>query len=160
MCPPPTSDLTQAPASKDELIPIDTSAPNIPMPNEQPQQQHHKRNPYGPRYSDFLSNTSNWQIIESTLRGESARGEERAAVRRLTCAAHHTEGEQFANAFFTLETKIKIAKALDEFGVEYIEITSPAASPESYNDCKTLCSLGLKRSKWVEVEVRALDATG
>jgi homocitrate synthase len=39
--------------------------------------------------------------------------------------------------------------SLDEFGVEYIELTSPAASPESFNDCKTICSLGLKRSKCV-----------
>lgn len=36
---------------------------------------------------DFLSNVSNFSIIESTLR----------------------EGEQFANAFFDTETKIKIA---------------------------------------------------
>jgi isopropylmalate/homocitrate/citramalate synthase len=28
------------------------------------------------------------------------------------------EGEQFANAYFDLEAKIKIAKALDEFGVD------------------------------------------
>ena len=27
-------------------------------------------NPYAPRYADFLSNTSNFSIIESTLRGE------------------------------------------------------------------------------------------
>lgn len=38
---------------------------------------------------DFLSNVSNFQIIESTLR----------------------EGEQFANAFFDTETKVKIAYA-------------------------------------------------
>lgn len=36
---------------------------------------------------DFLSNVSNFSIIESTLR----------------------EGEQFANAFFDTETKVKIA---------------------------------------------------
>ena len=29
-----------------------------------------KRNPYAPRASDFLSNVSNFKIIESTLRGE------------------------------------------------------------------------------------------
>jgi homocitrate synthase len=28
------------------------------------------------------------------------------------------EGEQFANAYFDLEAKIKIARALDEFGVD------------------------------------------
>ncbi|KAI7603122.1 hypothetical protein KC319_g22177, partial [Hortaea werneckii] len=41
-------------------------------------------NPYAP-VQDFLSNVSNFKIIESTLR----------------------EGEQFANAFFDTETKIK-----------------------------------------------------
>ena len=38
----------------------------------------------------------------------------------LTCRIESTlrEGEQFANAYFDLEAKIKIAKALDEFGVD------------------------------------------
>ena len=56
-------------------------------------------NPYGPNPSDFLSNVNKFEVIESTLR----------------------EGEQFANAFFTTE-KIEIAKALDDFGVDYIEL--------------------------------------
>lgn len=30
------------------------------------------------------------------------------------------EGEQFANAFFDTSKKIEIAKALDEFGVDYV----------------------------------------
>ena len=47
---------------------------------------------------DFLSNVSRFQIIESTLR----------------------EGEQFANAFFDTQKKIEIAKALDEFGADYV----------------------------------------
>ncbi|KAJ3121817.1 mitochondrial Homoaconitase [Physocladia obscura] len=67
------------------------------------------------------SKVSNFSIIESTLR----------------------EGEQFSNAFFSTEDKIKIAKALDSFGVEYIEITSPAASEQSRQDCITICNLGL-----------------
>lgn len=37
-------------------------------------------------YEDLLSNVQNFKIIESTLR----------------------EGEQFANAFFDLETKVKL----------------------------------------------------
>jgi isopropylmalate/homocitrate/citramalate synthase len=38
----------------------------------------------------------------------------------LTLLAESTlrEGEQFANAYFDLEAKIKIARALDEFGVD------------------------------------------
>ncbi len=78
--------------------------------------------PFNTRYSDFLSNVSNFKIIESTLR----------------------EGEQFANAFFDTETKIKIAKALDKFGVDCIELTSPAASEQSRKDCEAICKLGLK----------------
>ncbi len=31
--------------------------------------QSHAVNPYAPRYADFLSNVSNFNIIESTLRG-------------------------------------------------------------------------------------------
>ena len=80
-----------------------------------------QRNPYQ-SVGDFLSNVSNFKIIESTLR----------------------EGEQFANAFFTTEKKIEIAKALDKFGVDYIELTSPAASEQSRKDCEAICKLGLK----------------
>ena len=36
---------------------------------------------------------------------------------------------------------------LDEFGVDYIELTSPAASPESKAHCEAICKLGLKRTK-------------
>jgi homocitrate synthase len=55
------------------------------------------RNPYQP-VPDFLSNVNSFKIIESTLR----------------------EGEQFANAFFDRAKKIEIAKALDDFGVDYV----------------------------------------
>ncbi|HVN78671.1 MAG TPA: homocitrate synthase, partial [Terriglobia bacterium] len=54
------------------------------------------------------------------------------------------EGEQFANAHYTPDQKIQIARALDEFGVEYIELTSPVASPQSFKDCQTIASLGLR----------------
>jgi isopropylmalate/homocitrate/citramalate synthase len=36
------------------------------------------------------------------------------------------------------------AKALDDFGVDYIELTSPAASEQSRADCEAICKLGLK----------------
>ncbi|KAI9323841.1 homocitrate synthase [Dichotomocladium elegans] len=78
--------------------------------------------PYTPRYPDPMSNISNFKIIETTLR----------------------EGEQFANAFFDTKTKVEIAKALDNLGVDYIELTSPAASEQSRNDCKVIANLGLK----------------
>jgi homocitrate synthase len=63
-----------------------------------------------------------FSIIESTLR----------------------EGEQFVNAFFSTEQKIEIAQMLDEFGVEYIEVTTPCASPQSEADCRAIAGLGLR----------------
>jgi homocitrate synthase len=35
------------------------------------------------------------------------------------------EGEQFANAYFDLEAKIKIARALDDFGVDCMDPAAP-----------------------------------
>ncbi|NLD72258.1 MAG: homocitrate synthase, partial [Chloroflexi bacterium] len=54
------------------------------------------------------------------------------------------EGEQFVGANFSTEQKVAIARALDAFGVEYIELTSPAASPQSLEDCKVVAGLGLR----------------
>jgi homocitrate synthase len=53
------------------------------------------------------------------------------------------EGEQFVNAFFTTAQKIRIATLLDAFGVEYIELTTPAASPQSEKDCRAIAGMGL-----------------
>ncbi len=44
----------------------------------------------------------------------------------------------------TMFPSIHRAKALDEFGVDYIELTSPAASEQSRRDCEAICKLGLK----------------
>lgn len=95
-----------------------------------------RSNPYGPNPQDFLSNVGNFQLIESTLR----------------------EGEQFANAFFDTEKKIEIAKALDEFGVDYIELTSPAASEQSRRDCEAICKLGLKAKILTHIRCHMDDA--
>ncbi|KAL7894380.1 HMGL-like domain-containing protein [Trichoderma sp. SZMC 28014] len=62
-------------------------------------------NPYS-NVNDLLSNVRNFKIIESTLR----------------------EGEQFANAYFSRENKIKIATMLYQ----------------SREDCEAICKLGLK----------------
>ncbi|ELQ34610.1 homocitrate synthase [Pyricularia oryzae Y34] len=93
------------------------------------------RNPYQP-VGDFLSNVNNFKIIESTLR----------------------EGEQFANAFFDTAKKIEIAKALDDFGVDYIELTSPAASEQSRLDCAAICKLGLKAKILTHIRCHMDDA--
>ncbi len=62
-----------------------------------------------------------WRIIDTTLR----------------------EGEQFAKAAFRTEDKLEIARALDAFGADYIEVTSPAASPQSQRDAAQIAKLGL-----------------
>ncbi len=54
------------------------------------------------------------------------------------------EGEQFAGARFTTNHKIKIAQMLNQVGVEYIELSSPASSALTFEDHKILVDLGLK----------------
>jgi homocitrate synthase len=53
------------------------------------------------------------------------------------------EGEQFARAHFTLQHKLEIAQLLDAFGVDYLELTSPVASPQSEHDLRVIAQLGL-----------------
>lgn len=121
---------------------------NLPRTDQQ-------RNPYAPRASDFLSNVSNFNIIESTLRGF-------IIFLYLNLYPSHwkkkLEGEQFANAFFDTKTKIAIAKALDAFGVEYIELTSTAASEQSRLDCEAICKLGLKAKILTHIRCNMDDA--
>ena len=68
------------------------------------------------------------------------------------------EGEQFANAFFSTEDKIEIARMLDAFGAEYIELTSPCASPQSRSDCSSIANLGLKSKVLTHVRCKLEDA--
>lgn len=77
-----------------------------------------------------------FSIIESTLR----------------------EGEQFVNAFFTTEQKIRIARLLDQFGVEYLELTSPYASESSFKDCCIIADLGLKAKTLTHTRCHIDDA--
>ena len=46
------------------------------------------------------------------------------------------EGEQFAGAHFTTAEKLEILGLLDGFGVDHVEMTSPAASPQSEADLR------------------------
>lgn len=77
-----------------------------------------------------------WHIIDSTLR----------------------EGEQFALSNFTLDDKIEIAKALDAFGVEFIELTTPIASPESRKAVEAITGLGLKTKILTHTRAKRYDA--
>ncbi|HEX7625253.1 MAG TPA: homocitrate synthase, partial [Anaeromyxobacteraceae bacterium] len=84
-----------------------------------------------------------WRIIDSTLR----------------------EGEQFAKAAFRTQDKLEIARALDNFGVDYIELTSPAASPQSQRDLTQVVKMGLgarviTHSRCVVDDVQAAIDTG
>jgi len=86
---------------------------------------------------------SAWKLIDTTLR----------------------EGEQFARGSFRTEDKLEIARALDTFGVDYVEVTSPAASPQSQRDASQIVKLGLQarvitHSRCVLDDVRAALETG
>ena len=78
----------------------------------------------------------NYAIIESTLR----------------------EGEQFIGANFSRDDKIRIARALDAFGVEYLELTSPLASPGSMADLEAITGLGLNARILTHIRCRIDDA--
>jgi homocitrate synthase len=65
---------------------------------------------------------SRLSIIESTLR----------------------EGEQFAAARFTPLQRRQIAQALEAFGVEYIEVTTPVASAQAQRSCREIAALPLR----------------
>ncbi|CAA9585811.1 MAG: Homocitrate synthase [uncultured Truepera sp.] len=80
--------------------------------------------------------TRDWHIIDSTLR----------------------EGEQFALSSFTLADKVEIAKALDAFGVEYLELTTPVASPESRRALETVAGLGLNAKILTHTRANLHDA--
>lgn len=69
-----------------------------------------------------METSKQWSIIDSTLR----------------------EGEQFERANFSTADKVEIAHLLDAFGVEYLEVTTPVASPQSRSDAEKLATLGLK----------------
>jgi homocitrate synthase len=50
------------------------------------------------------------------------------------------------------------AKALDSFGVDYIELTNPCSSEQSFQDCKTISNLGLKAKILTHVRCHMGDA--
>lgn len=54
------------------------------------------------------------------------------------------EGEQFAAAHFTPAQRQQIARAVDDFGVEYIEVTTPIASPMAERSCRDIAALPLR----------------
>ena len=77
-----------------------------------------------------------WFIIDSTLR----------------------EGEQFARASFSSDDKIEVAKALDNFGVEFIEVTTPMVNDQAAKDATRLVNLGLNAKIITHVRCAMEDA--
>ena len=73
-----------------------------------------------------------WAIIDSTLR----------------------EGEQFERAYFSTDDKVEIAKTLDAFGIEYLEVTTPVASPQSAHDARVVANLGLGAKVITHIQTR------
>ena len=51
------------------------------------------------------------------------------------------EGEQFRGTHFTIEDKREIAMLLDQFGVEYMELSTPIASPQSANAIRAIADM-------------------
>lgn len=76
-----------------------------------------------------------WAIIESTLR----------------------EGEQFARGNFKSDDKIEIARALDAFGAEFIELTTPMVSKQTAADIRKIVGLGLKAKLLTHVRCHMED---
>jgi homocitrate synthase len=68
------------------------------------------------------------------------------------------EGEQFAGACFRLEDKLEIARRLDQFGVDYVELTSPVSSAQSRRDLERIAGLGLRAKVLTHVRCHADDA--
>src|SRR5438874_17086 len=102
---------------------------------------YHDRRPLVPVDEGFLffggaMTIRAFKIIESTLR----------------------EGEQFAPAHFTPAQKVAIAQMLDQFGVDYLELTSPCASPQSEADLRTVAALPLQAKVLTHVRCHLDDA--
>ena len=68
------------------------------------------------------------------------------------------EGEQFADAFWTLPQKLELARLLDAFGVEYLELTSPAAGPAARAACEAVAGLGLDTKVLTHIRCHMDDA--
>ncbi len=67
------------------------------------------------------------------------------------------EGEQTPNVSFTIEQKIALAKRLDAFGVDFIELGHPAVSPDVYEAVEVLNDLDMKAKKVAHGRVSKSD---
>ena len=67
------------------------------------------------------------------------------------------EGEQTPGVSFTNYQKIEIAKMLDNFGVDFLELGHPAVSPDIYKTTDTLGQLSLNAKKIVHGRIMKSD---
>ena len=86
--------------------------------------------------SELGKNMNEFFIIDSTLR----------------------EGEQFINSNFSSTEKKEIASHLNNLGIEYLELTNPSASWQSYEDCKMISQLNLKSKILTHIRCTIEDA--
>lgn len=75
------------------------------------------------------------------------------------------EGEQCYGVFFSLETKIRLARMLDELGVDFIEVGHPAAAPSLREAAAAISGLDLRapllgHARLVEREIRMVRDLG
>lgn len=75
------------------------------------------------------------------------------------------EGEQFIAARFTTQERVALARQLDAFGVDVIELPSPRISPQTAADVEAIVALGLRARvvahvRCVAEDVDAALATG
>jgi homocitrate synthase len=68
------------------------------------------------------------------------------------------EGEQFSGAHFSSRDKWEIATALDRFGVEYLELTTPVASPMSEADLRAIARMDRKFRLLTHIRARMDEA--
>ncbi len=68
------------------------------------------------------------------------------------------EGEQFRGTYFTIDDKREIAQLLDEFGVEYMELSTPVASPQSADAIRALADMPRRFKLLTHIRANLEDA--
>ncbi|HEX6776561.1 MAG TPA: hypothetical protein VF099_00090 [Ktedonobacterales bacterium] len=67
------------------------------------------------------------------------------------------EGEQFSGAHFTSEQRLALARRLDAFGVDLLEVPSPRLSPQTAADVRAIAALGLRARVVAHIRCSADD---
>ncbi len=75
------------------------------------------------------------------------------------------EGEQFERAHFTTAQRLALARQIDAFGVDLLEVPSPRISPQTSSDVRAIVALGLRARvvahvRCLEDDIDAAVATG